>query len=185
MLLMGDESGRTQRGNNNAYCQDNETSWMSWSLDSRRKKLLEFTRFLAELRKSYPVLRRGIFFTGVPHAMFGHKDLSWFLPDAREMTDDDWKNPRLRSISIIKVENNIEQAAKSKKSLHDNTLMLLLNSEPTGVVFTLPDGRLSPEWRVVFDTNHEKPGGKTVGAGKHYAMGGRSLALLKPSLKTG
>ena len=63
--------------------------------------------------------------------------------------------------------------------------MLLLNAEPHGVVFTLPDGRLSPKWRVIFDTNHEKPGGRMVGAGKHYTMGGRSLTLLKPSLKTG
>ncbi|HML95374.1 MAG TPA: glycogen debranching protein GlgX [Thermodesulfobacteriota bacterium] len=185
MLLMGDEAGRTQRGNNNAYCQDNETSWMSWGFDARGKKLLLFTRFLAALRKSYPVLRRGIFFTGVPHAMFGHKDLSWFLPDAREMTDADWQNPRLRSISIVKVENTFEQTAKPKKALHDNALMLLLNAEPNGVVFTVPDGHISPLWQVIFDTSRERPGGKTIGAGKHYTLAGRSLALLKPSAKTG
>ncbi len=117
--------------------------------------------------------------------MFGHKDLSWFLPDASEMTDDDWKNPRLRSISIVKVENTIEITVKSKKPLHDNTLMLLLNAEPNGVVFTIPDGRLCPEWQVIFDTSHERPGGRIVGSGKHYTLAGRSLALLKPSLKTG
>ncbi|MCA9811149.1 MAG: hypothetical protein KC473_12485, partial [Candidatus Dadabacteria bacterium] len=96
-----------------------------------------------------------------------------------------WKNPRLRSISIVKVENNIAEAAKPKKSLHDNSLMLLLNAEPNGVVFTIPDGRLSPRWQVIFDTSHERPGGRIVGAGKHYTLAGRSLALLKPSHKTG
>jgi len=185
MLLMGDEAGRTQRGNNNAYCQDNDISWMSWKLGPRGKKLLEFTRFLAALRKAYPVLRRGLFFTGVPHAMFGHKDLTWFLPDAREMTENDWKNPRLRSLGIVKVENNVKKTGRAKKRMHDNTLMLLLNAEPSGVVFTIPDGRLSPRWQVIFDTKNDKPGGKTVGAGKHYAMEGRSLALLKPSTKPG
>src|SRR6185436_12770212 len=99
MICGGDEMGRTQRGNNNAYCQDNELSWHDWSLDRRRKALLDFTRRLIRLRRRHPVLRRKQFFYG--RAIYSDlKDLTWFRPDGREMTEADWQNGLTRCFGL-------------------------------------------------------------------------------------
>src|SRR4029434_1831796 len=99
MICGGDEMGRTQNGNNNAYCQDNELSWIDWRLDGRRKALLAFTRFLIRLRRPPPVVRRKQFFDG--RAIYSEvKDLTWVRPDGREMTDEDWNNGLTRGLGL-------------------------------------------------------------------------------------
>ena len=98
MLQMGDEIGRTQQGNNNAYCQDNEISWVDWKLDRPRRELLEFTRLVIQYFHEHPVLRRRKFFQGRKIRGSEVKDLAWFRPDGKEMADEDWNNPDARSI---------------------------------------------------------------------------------------
>lgn len=181
MLLAGDEAGRTQMGNNNAYCQDNLVSWVDWSLDKDRRGLLEFTRFLIALRKKYSVLRRGAFFDGIPDKKYGVKDLTWYLPDGREMSGDDWRNGELRSIGIVMTGGGI-QNKKEKKVSHENTLMLLLNASPYESGFTIPLWDLVTVWEILFDTRDRTPPRKLkrTTPGKTYIMPSRSLAVLRP-----
>jgi glycogen operon protein len=101
MLLAGDEIGRTQRGNNNAYCQDNEISWVDWTLDERKKSLLAFTRRLIKMRREQPVLKRRRFFRGQHIWDSDLKDLAWFRPDGTEMTQEDWAHPFVRSLGYL------------------------------------------------------------------------------------
>jgi glycogen operon protein len=102
MISHGDELGRTQHGNNNAYCQDNETSWVDWSLEGGARELLEFVRRLFAIRASNPVLHRRTFFHGGPIAPGGVKDLAWLRADGGEMTAADWGNPRLHALGMLR-----------------------------------------------------------------------------------
>src|SRR6185312_12771358 len=101
MLAHGDEIARTQHGNNNAYAQDNELTWMHWDLDERRRSLLGFTRKCFNLRHTHPVLRRRHFFTGEPTIKGGPKDLSWIRPDGQEMSGDDWQKPDNHALGML------------------------------------------------------------------------------------
>jgi isoamylase len=96
MLLHGDEAGRTQRGNNNAYCQDNELSWQDWRIQGPARALLAFTRSLIALRRAHPVFRRSRFFYGRRLHGAEVKDLTWFRPDGKEIAEEDWTNPETR-----------------------------------------------------------------------------------------
>src|SRR3712207_574787 len=100
MLCGGDEIGRTQRGNNNAYCQDNELSWFDWRLDDRRRSLSEFTRRLIEIRRGQPALRRRKFFRGQPIGTSTTKDLTWFRPDGAEMTHAEWHDAQVGALGL-------------------------------------------------------------------------------------
>ncbi|MGZ6096538.1 MAG: glycogen debranching protein GlgX [Polyangiales bacterium] len=133
MLVAGDEMGRTQRGNNNAYCQDNEISWVDWQLDDRRSALLEFTRSLSAFRKSHPVLQRRRYFTGQnigPHA----KDLAWFRPDGVEMKAEDWDAPSRRFAFVV-----------------EDTLLVMVNGDSEDVIFKLPALEWAESWERAID----------------------------------
>jgi glycogen debranching enzyme GlgX len=127
MLLAGDEIGRTQRGNNNAYCQDNEISWLDWNLDRSRRELLEFTRLLIRLFHRHRVLRRRDFFQGRKIRGSEVKDLAWFRPDGKEMTDDDWNNLESRCFGLRLAGDAIEEV-DARKPLVDDTLLILSNA---------------------------------------------------------
>lgn len=182
MLLAGDEIGRTQRGNNNPYCQDNEISWVNWNLDRTKEELLKFTRQLINFRKEHSVLRLGRFFHGHPINDNGYKDLTWSLPDGRELTDDDWRNEQHRSIGLIKAGDNIKDVRKMKSPEFKNTLMILLNANAEALEFVIPASKISSVWEIIFDT--AKPGRTgsrdIVNSGAKYNMTGRSLTVLKP-----
>ena len=109
MLLAGDEIGRTQRGNNNAYCQDNEISWIDWKLDRPRRELREFTRQLIRLVRAHPALRRRHFFQGRRIRGSEVKDVAWFRPDGKEMTDEDWNNSENRCFGLRLAGDAIEE----------------------------------------------------------------------------
>src|SRR5256886_2284442 len=128
MLLAGDEFGRTQRGNNNAYCQDNEISWVDWNWDRPRRELLEFTRLLIQLFHQHPVLRRSHFFQGRKIRGSEVKDLAWFRPDGKEMTDEDWANPEMRSFGLRLAGDAIEEVDGRGNRVADDTLLILLNA---------------------------------------------------------
>ena len=101
MLLAGDEIGRTQRGNNNAYCQDNEISWVDWTLDAPRSRLLDFARRMIALRRDHPVFRRRHFFQGRSVRGSGEKDIAWLKPDGTEMSDEEWNNDFARCLGVF------------------------------------------------------------------------------------
>jgi glycogen operon protein len=181
MLLAGDELGRTQRGNNNAYCQDNELSWVDWSLDRPRREFLAFTRRLIQLFHQHPVLRRRKFFHGRRIRGAEVQDLAWFRPDGQEMSDDDWNNPQARWLGLRLAGDAIEEVDARGNRIVDDTLLLLLNAHHEPVTFVLPAYRPSVRWEVVLDTRN--PTGKQqlrfVLGGKLYELGARSLALFR------
>jgi glycogen operon protein len=181
MLLAGDEIGRTQRGNNNAYCQDNEISWMDWKLDRWKRELLEFTQLLIRLRHQHPVLRRRVFFQGRRIRGSEVKDLAWFKPDGKEMTDDDWNNGFARCLGLRLAGDAIEEVDARGNRILDDTLLILLNAHHEPVNFVLPAHRRKVRWQVVFDTKEEKikRRQRLIRGGSDYPLEARSMVLLR------
>ena len=179
MLLSGDEIGRTQRGNNNAYCQDNEISWVDWKLDRPRRELLEFTRNVIRLLKDHPVLRRRHFFQGRRIRGSEVKDLAWFRPDGKEMTDEDWNNPEARCFGLRLAGDAIEELDSRGNRIVDDTLLILLNAYHEAIPFTLPAHRRKVRWEVVMDTHDGKTAHRAMRGGDTYDLKARSLVLLR------
>jgi glycogen operon protein len=180
MLLAGDEAGRTQQGNNNAYCQDNEISWIEWDLDRRRKDLLEFTKFVIRLFKQRPVLRRRHFFQGRKIRGSEVKDLTWFRPDGKEMTEEDWDNPGTRCIGLRMAGDAIDETDEQGNAITDDTLLVLLNAHGETVHFALPALRQNQGWTIVLDSQEVATRNKVVQmkAGEPFTLEARSLAIL-------
>ena len=181
MLLAGDEIGRTQRGNNNAYCQDNEISWIDWKLDPQRRDLLEFTRLLMRLFHQHPVLRRRKFFQGRTIRGSEVKDLAWFRPDGKEMSDEDWNNPSVHCLGLRLAGDAIEDTDARGNRILDDTLLILLNAHYEPLSFVLPAHRRKVRWEVVFDTRDQKPTRRRrlIRGGQPYELEARSLVLLR------
>jgi glycogen operon protein len=181
MLLAGDEFGRTQLGNNNAYCQDNEISWIDWKLDRPRRELLDFTRFLIRLREEHPVLRRRHFFQGRRIRGSEVKDLVWFRPDGKEMSDEDWNNPEMRCFGLRLAGDAIEELDERGNRIVDDSLLILLNAHHEPVPFTLPAHRRKVRWEIVFDTCESSVDRRKrlIRGGEIYDLRDRSLAVLR------
>jgi isoamylase len=152
MLCAGDELGKTQGGNNNAYCQDNEISWIDWSLDDRREALLGFTIRMIRLRQSQPVLERRRFFRGRTFRDSSLKDLAWFRPDGQEMTEEDWRQPYVRSLAYLLGGDTIATPDERGERIVGDTLLVLLNAHHEAVPYTLPDIDWGHEWEILVDT---------------------------------
>ena len=181
MLLAGDEMGRTQHGNNNAYCQDNELSWLDWKLDQPRLQLLDFTRTLIRMFHRHPVLRRRHFFQGRRIMGSEVKDLTWFRADGKEMTDEDWKNPLARSVGLRLAGDAIEEFDDRGNRIVDDTFLILLNAHHERLSFVLPTQRSKMRWELVLDTR-EATGRRRyrlMRGGEPYQLEARSLALLR------
>ncbi len=153
MILMGDEMGRTQRGNNNAYSQDNDVSWMSWDLSGRDRRLLEFTRHALAVFRSNPVLRRRSFFTGRPMAANGLKDVTWIRTDGNEITDEDWADPGNQVIGMLIHGRATDEVDERGRPIFGDTVLLLLNGGARSRVFTLPRMERSGAWEEVINTS--------------------------------
>jgi isoamylase len=182
MLLAGDEIGRTQKGNNNAYCQDNEISWIDWKLDRPRRELMEFARFLIRLRREHPVLRRRHFFQGRRIRGSEVKDLAWFRPDGKEMSDDDWSNAEARSFALRLAGDAIEELDDRGNPIVDDTLLILLNAYHEAIPFVLPAHRRKVRWEVILDTDHPMSGKvkhRPMRGGEAYDLQARSLVVLR------
>jgi len=176
MISHGDEIARTQRGNNNAYCQDNELTWIDWELDDRRQELLEFTRKVFAIRQSNPVLRRRHFFRGQSVGENGIKDVTWLRPDAAEMTESDWRDARNHALGmLIDGEATDETDARGRPSKGD-TLLFLLNGGGTSVQFCLPPQEGSGQWLTLVDTMVREPHALT---GEGVTLHPHSLVLLR------
>jgi glycogen operon protein len=154
MLLYGDEFGRTQGGNNNAYCQDNEISWVDWSMRARHDVQFNFTCSLAKLRKEHPVFRRRRFFDGTPVHVKGEqlRDIAWFTPSAAEMTESDWETGYARSVAVFLNGDAIPSPDPRGQQVKDDSFLLLFNAADTSIEFTLPSSDYGERWEIVVDT---------------------------------
>lgn len=181
MLLAGDEIGRTQQGNNNAYCQDNALSWVNWQLDQQQHELLAFTKFLIRLFHQHPVLRRRKFFQGRRIRGSEVKDLTWLRPDGQEMTEDDWNNWDTRGLGLRLAGDAIEEVDTRGQRIRDDTLLILLNAHHEPLSFTLPLQRDEGHWELILDTR-EATGRRSqdvMRARKPYVLEARSLAVFR------
>ncbi len=177
MLLAGDEFGRTQWGNNNAYCQDNEISWIDWEIGADGQALAEFVRRLAALRHRYPILRRGRFLTGAHNAVVGVKDVSWISAAGPEMTTQDWDNPSTRCFGMLM--DGRAQATGIRRPASDATLLWILNAHHEQVRFTTPRVTGGRRWAGVFDTAFpEQPRQHNWRMGETIEVAARSTRLL-------
>jgi glycogen operon protein len=185
MLCGGDEIGRTQQGNNNAYCQDNELSWYDWRFNGPRRDLLAFTRLLIRLRREHPVFRRRQFFYGRHIHGSEVKDLAWFRPDGKEMREENWRDPSARCLGLRLAGDAIEEVDPRGDRIVDDTFLMLLNAHHEPVPFLLPAHRPGVRWEVVLDTR--APGGtrrqRPLKGGEPYDLETRSLALLRLQAK--
>ena len=138
MLSHGDEIARTQKGNNNAYAQDNETTWLNWELDWRQQELLEFTRRILAIRQAHPVLRRRHFFRGIPIDDHGHKDVTWLRADGKELGDADWADPNATALGMLINGAATDETNDRGHPVLDDTLLLIVSNSSKGLTFQLP-----------------------------------------------
>jgi glycogen operon protein len=186
MITAGDEFGRTQHGNNNAYCQDNEISWLNWDLSEFGQQLLDYTRRLVQIRNDHPVLHRRRFFQGRSIHGSGIHDIVWLRPDGLEMSDDEWDNGLVRCIGMLLNGNEMDDWNERGELVRDDILLLLLNAYHETVTFTLPGkfhSRKTRPWELLLDTSvaetwREGQSTKRLKAGEKYQLHGRSLVLL-------
>jgi isoamylase len=181
MLLAGDERGRTQRGNNNAYCQDNEVSWVDWTPDPAVDRLIGFVTNLVALRREHPVFRRQSFFTGRPAVPGGRPDVGWFGPEGQELVQRYWLDPGLRTLGMFLSGDAIRGRDARGRPLRDESFLLLLHAGPERTAFRLPGTPWAGAYEVVLDTDTRGGGDRLRGyrAGGAVAMRGRTALLLR------
>jgi isoamylase len=177
MLLGGDELGRTQFGNNNAWCQDNLLSWFDWELDEPRERLQAFCRRMIALRRRHPVFRRAHFLTGKTINGSGLPDVWWFRPDGRRMNRRDWDEGSALSVFLNGAE--IPDRAPGGDRLADDSFLVLLNGGPEAVTFRLPAHRFGRRWKLVLSTSEPEPVGAEHTARGEIVLEDRSLVLLR------
>jgi glycogen operon protein len=192
MLLGGDELGRTQRGNNNAYCQDNEVSWFDWA--HADLELLAFVRELSALRRAHAVFRRRGWFSVTADAQGPQSppirraagrpqlpEIGWLAPDGSEMTDEHWDSELSRSLQVFLNGLALGLPDDRGEPVVDDTFLILFHAQPEDAPFRLPEARWGPAWRRVMDTERgfAGTGGERLAAGAEVAVLGRSLWLLQ------
>jgi isoamylase len=183
MIAGGDEIGRTQQGNNNAYCQDNELSWYDW--DKADAALLKFTQDLIRLRTEHPVFTRRRWFQGRP--IRGHEvsDIGWFTPGGTEMSDQDWQTGFAKSLGIFLNGSAIRQTDEHGRHLVDDSFYVMFNAHSERVEFVLPESKWGEQWTIALDTNDVPEHltvdkvGRQLAAGEHLHAQGWSLVLLR------
>jgi glycogen operon protein len=176
MLLAGDEFGRTQKGNNNAYCQDTEISWLNWNITEKGKALIQFAKKLANLRHKYPILRRNRFLTGQYVEEVGVKDVTWINANGSEMTSEHWQDGGMDCFGMLL--DGRAQATGIRKSSQDATLLMVINGHSDLVEFTLPECYGGMQWSLLVDTNIADSSEKgTFDPGYKYGATARSLLL--------
>jgi glycogen operon protein len=156
MLLGGDEMGRSQKGNNNGYCQDSEISWFDWELVSGNQDLLDFTRELIYLRRQHPVFRRRKWFQGRAIHGAGISDIAWFNPDGSHMTDEQWEIGYAKSIGVFLDGNQIPSPGPQGQRISDDSFLLFFNAHYETMEFTLPSELEEKQWSKVIDTKEPR-----------------------------
>src|SRR6266436_1079278 len=181
MLLGGDERGRTQKGNNNAYCQDNEISWFDWNRDEKQNQFLEFTRKLICFRHAHPVFRRPKFFQGRRIRASEIRDVMWFNPGGCEMSEEEWASPFVRCMGMLLSGDTADVLSFEGEPIRDDTFLLLINAHYEPIPFGLPS-KENLEWQLILDTMD--PNGflaepRKFPSGDDVDMGGRACCLLQ------
>jgi glycogen operon protein len=181
MLLAGDELRRTQGGNNNAYCQDNELSWVDWELDERTRGVLEFTKRLLRLRAEHPVFRRSAFLTGEARQGSGAPDVWWFRPDGRRMTQGDWSRGDAFTLGAFLNGSEIPTLSSDGEPIADDSFIVLFNAWRDPVTFVLPPTRFGRRWAHELCTGEPElpPNGSTLPARAQVPLRGRALRVLR------
>jgi glycogen operon protein len=179
MLSMGDEVARTQQGNNNAYCQDNELSWFDWRFAPAQRDLLAFTRHVLALHLRHPVFRRRSFFQGRAIRGAEVKDLTWFDPSGNEMTDESWNSGFVKALMVRLAGDAIQETDERGRRLLDDTFVLLLNAGEEGINFHLPSHRPDLAWERVLDTAEPDWDRPSSLRGDRYRLRSRALAVLR------
>ena len=181
MLTGGDERGRTQNGNNNAYCQDNEISWFDWTRDEKQNQFLEFTRRLIQFRKDHPVFRRPKFLKGrrIPGSEI--RDVMWFNPGGNLMSEEEWASPFVRCLGMLLSGDTSDVVTFEGEPVRDDTFLLLINAHYEPIPFVLP-GQENLEWQLILDTTD--PNGflaepRKFASGDDVDLGGRACRLLQ------
>jgi isoamylase len=185
MLLHGDEVGRTQQGNNNGYCQDNELSWVDWSAKAVDPELLDFVQRLVHLRREHPVFRRRRFFQGADvRGASGDDEIAWFRPDGEHMGDEDWTGGYARSLAVFLNGARLPDVDARGEPVRDDSFLILMNAHNEEVDFVLPDGPFGDRWTVQVDTADDSAGMPTdaareVDAGAVRVVAAHGLVLLR------
>ena len=181
MITGGDEVGRTQRGNNNAYCQDNEISWLDWNLDDDQRGLLEFTRKVLRLRAAHPTFRRASFFRGRPIRGLGIDDIVWLRHDGEPMNDQDWQNPIASSFAMYLAGAGVDRTDEQGNPMSDDDFLVAMNASGADLELTLPalhERAASQPWELVLDT-FDDGARETKNAGETTPVRARSMKLYR------
>ncbi|HET9956471.1 MAG TPA: glycogen debranching protein GlgX, partial [Polyangiaceae bacterium] len=178
MILAGDECGRTQNGNNNAYCQDNEIGWFDWDWGDEQRALFEFTRRVLALRKAHPALHRSKFFQGRPIQNADLSDLAWFRHDGLPMSQEDWQDPSTQSLVMFLAGRGIGDVDDAGRPLVDDNLLLAINASHLDLELAFPDVQRVDQWELILDTTDDRADG-TLAARSKTTLGARSLKLFR------
>jgi isoamylase len=179
MISGGDELGRTQGGNNNAYCQDNDTSWTHWDLDPRERELLAFTRRVIQVWKDNPVLRRRKFLQGRRPHYPGGSDITWLQPSGEEMSSELWEAPDVRALGMRLNGEAIDEADERGRRVIGDTLLLIFNAGETRELFVLPETDPIHRWETLIDTADPWRPARRLRAGDRYDLPPRAMAVLR------
>jgi isoamylase len=177
MILGGDEISRTQNGNNNAYCQDSEITWVDWSLDERKVALLEFTQKLILMRRDHPNLHRRRFYQGRAIRGTEEKDIVWLRPDGQEMSDEEWGLGWVRCLGVMLNGETLGDVDEGGEPIHDDTFLILLNCHHEPIQFFVPKPPEAEKWEIVLDTNDP-----TLEANARFSDPGKAIDLAPLSL---
>jgi glycogen operon protein len=180
MIYAGDEIGHTQMGNNNAYCQDNPISWLSWVLQPADRDLLTFVQRIINLRKRHPIFHRRRFFQGRPIKGANVKDVLWLNPAGNEMSEDQWRDASVRCMGMFLSGQGLDETDERGRKLGDENFLVLLNAHHGDIEFTLPALHASSQWSAWMDTSRESGlrSVETHEAGKSYPLQARSMVVL-------
>jgi len=179
MLTAGDERGRTQGGNNNAYCQDNEISWVDWQPDDAWLELYEVTKTALRLRREHPALRQRHHFVGTPTIEGGPKDLAWIHPEGREMADPDWYDADLHVLGMFVSGDPLRSPGRHGEQQHDASFVIWLNNGPDDVTVLLPQNEWVQQAEAVLSTDTGTPVGTRLAAGDELTLQSRSVLVLR------
>jgi glycogen operon protein len=153
MILGGDEISRTQNGNNNAYCQDDEITWVDWRLDGCKISLMEFTQKLIQFRRDHPSLHRRKFYQDRAIRGTEEKDIVWLRPDGQEMTDEEWGLGWVRCLGLMLNGETVGEVDEAGETIKDDTFLIMLNCHHEPIKFFVPKPPGEEKWEVVIDTN--------------------------------
>jgi glycogen operon protein len=177
MIVAGDEIGRTQKGNNNAYCQDNEISWLNW--EEADKEFLAFTQSVIQLAKDHPTFCRRRWFQGRKIRGIGLEDIAWFLPDGNEMNDEHWAEDFAKSLAIYLNGRGLHTVTPKGENIIDDSFYLIFNAHHETLDFKLPSSKYGKTWDLVLDTSSSVVEEKNFAADTVITVEGRSIVVLK------